>query len=76
MTTIDLNGKTDREILMLLVQAMNNVNERLDKINGNCFRHDCRLGALENWRSSVLGVVGLAIVLIPVLTALTLKAFR
>jgi len=90
MILIDLEGKSDREILISLVQMVNGITERFDKLNGKCTihddririvenwhggTHDDRLRILENWQNKLLGMGLAAIVVIPVLTALAVKVF-
>ena len=90
MILIDLDNKTDRQLLVLLAHAVNEITERLDKMNGKCSMHDNRirsvedwqgsthnerLRTLEDWRNKLLGVGLAAIITIPVLTALAVKIF-
>lgn len=75
MILIDLDGKSEREILILLTQAVNGITERLDKINGKCGLHDERIRTVEDWRNKLLGVGILAVVAVPAITALGIKAF-
>lgn len=48
MSDIDLNPKTDREVLLLVAQSCNGINDRLDKINGSLLKHEERIDKLES----------------------------
>lgn len=48
---IELETKSDRELLLLTVQTLNEVTERLDIQNG-------RLRSLELWRAGIVAVIG------------------
>ncbi len=67
MTEIDLANKTDREILVLLVQCVNGVNERLDTQNG-------RVRKLEDWRNGIVGALGiLSLLFVAVVVPVAIK---
>lgn len=67
MERIELQAKSDRELLLLTVDGVNNINKRLDKMNGIVNEHDERIRVLENWRNIVIGGLGvITAIVIPV----------
>ena len=73
MPHINLEHKTDRDILVILVEQVNGLTERLDKINGSCSGHEKRLCEMEAWRSKVLGALSVMVIAIPAISALLVK---
>ncbi len=49
---IELDHLSDRELLVLVVNQVNGINDRLDKLNG-------RVRILEDWRNYILGGMAL-----------------
>lgn len=69
MTNIDLSSKTDREILILLVDHVNSVSELVCKQNG-------RVRDLEIWRALITGGLGIVVLVVPAITALLLRLIK
>lgn len=74
---IDLTDKTERDILMLLVERVNGINERLDKLNGIIAAHETRLRGLEDWRNIIVGGLGvLTLLTVAVIVPLLMRYWK
>jgi len=73
---LNIHDLSDRELLLLLAQEQRGTNERLDKQNGCLGEHDKRLRGLEDWRSKILGALGiLSLIVVPLAIAFVAKQF-
>lgn len=69
MGNIDTNNKTDRELLILLVDHMNDLTRLASLQNG-------RVSRLESWRDRILGAIGLLVFSLPITITLLVKFIR
>lgn len=63
---LELEHKTDREILVLLVDRVNAISVRIDRQNG-------RVDRLEGWRDKIVGGLGVLVLAITVGVPLAVK---
>ncbi len=73
MPYIDLENKSERDILVILVEQVNGLQNRLDKINGTCAGHEQRLCQMEAWRNKLIGALAMMVIAIPVISSLLVK---
>ncbi len=66
---IDLETKTDRELLMLSVQTLNGLCTKVDKQNS-------RIKSLELWRAGLTAIIGFLGICIAIMVPVMLKLWE
>ncbi len=65
--SLDLNTKTDRELLLLTVQELGHVKSHLKNLDTKVGEQNGRISGLEKWRMWLTGALAVIVPLSPLL---------
>lgn len=66
---VDLATKSEREMLVLTVQRLNDIASHLELMNGSIASTKCRIGVLESWRDKATGALAVLMLVVPALVS-------